>query len=162
MGITHAELRLTQQGPRMIELGLRCAGDLIPYLVDLATGVDLSVAGAKIACGEPPVLQPSRQTTAAIRFLYPPYDARVLTLAVHPSASELPWLKQVALTALPGGELHLPPRGFLSRLGFVVVTGSSISECQQRIEQAQTFITIGLERLSAPVCSLDPQVVPRS
>lgn len=162
MGITHAELRLTRQGPRMIELGLRCAGDLIPYVVELATGVDLSMAAANISANEQPVLQPSRQLAAAISFLYPPYDARLLTLAARPAASELPWLKRVAFSAHPGSEYHLPPRGFLSRLGFLIVTGSSAHECQERIEQAKQLIDIDLERLSTSVPFASPQVVPRS
>jgi biotin carboxylase len=160
MGISHAEVRLTQQGPRMIELGLRCAGDLIPYVVKLATGIDLSIVGAKIAANETPCIEPLRQTAAAIRFLYPPYDARILALAALPAASELPWLKQVAFTAHPGSEFYLPPRGFLSRLGFVIVTGSSVSECQERIEQALGVIDIDLEPLPDSVSS-GPRVAPR-
>jgi hypothetical protein len=144
----------------MIELGLRCAGDLIPYVVKLATGIDLSIVGARIAANEVPCLQPSRQTAAAIRFLYPPYDARVQALAVRPAASALPWLQQVAFTAHPGSEFYLPPRGFLSRLGFVIVTGSSVNECQERMEQAQAVIDIDLEPLPTSISS-GPRVAPR-
>ncbi len=147
MGVTHAELRLTKQGPRMIELGMRSAGDLIPYLVRLATGVDLNEASARIAVNDMPVLEPLRLTAAAIRFLYPSYDARVLKLAVKAEAFEQPWLDKVAFESQPGSELYLPPRGFLSRLGFVIVTGSSISECQSRIDKALSFMDIDLECL---------------
>src|SRR6266702_1265845 len=147
MGVTHAELRLTKQGPRMIELGMRSAGDLIPYLVRLATGVDLNEASARIAVNDMPVLEPLRLTAAAIRFLYPSYDARVLKLAVKAEAFEQPWLDKVAFESQPGSELYLPPRGFLSRLGFVIVTGSSISECQSRIDKALSFMVIDLECL---------------
>lgn len=40
-GITHTELVLTQDGPRVIETHVRVAGDEIPYLVQDVTGVDL-------------------------------------------------------------------------------------------------------------------------
>lgn len=162
LGVTHAELRLTPQGPRMIELGLRCAGDLIPYVVELATGIDLFAVAANLAAGEQPVLQPSRQLAAAISFLYPPYDARVLATAVQPAASALPWLKQVAFSAHPGGEFRLPPRGFLSRLGYVVVTGSSVSECQERVDRAKALVDISLERLPSAAAFAGPQVAPRA
>jgi biotin carboxylase len=162
MGVTHAELRLTQQGPRMIELGLRCAGDLIPYVVELATGIDLYAVAASIATGEQPVLQPAQQCAAAISFLYPPYDARFLASEVQPAASTLPWLKQVAFSAHPGGEFRLPPRGFLSRMGYVVVTGSSVQECQERINRAKELIDVRLERLSSPASFASPQVAPRA
>lgn len=162
MGITHAELRLTRQGPRMIELGLRCAGDLIPYVVELATGIDLCMAAANIATNEQSALQPSRQIAAAIGFLYPPYDARLLNIAVQPVASDLPWLKRIAFSAKPGSDFHLPPRGFLSRLGLLVVTGSSVNECQERIVQAKELINISLEPLSSSTSFTSPHVVPRA
>jgi biotin carboxylase len=161
MGITHAEVRLTPQGPRMIELGLRCAGDLIPYVVDLATGVNLYTVSAQIAVGDEAALRPSRQRAAALHFLYPPYDARVRSLSVQPTVSELPWIKQVAFAAHPGIELHLPPRGFLSRLGFVIVTASSLSECREHIEQSLEFIDIDLERLPE-LGDAQPRVAPRT
>lgn len=162
MGVTHAELRLTRQGPRMIELGLRCAGDLIPAVVKLATGVDLCLAAANMACNQQPEIQPAPQTAAAIGFLYPSYDARLLAISVQAAASELPWLKQVTFLAQPGTEFHLPPRGFLSRLGFAIVTGSTASECQERINQAKKLIEISLERLPLPESSLSPRVAPRA
>lgn len=161
MGITHAELRLTPQGPRMIELGLRCAGDLIPYVVDLAIGVNLYTASAQIAVGDVPELRPLQQETAAIHFLYPPYDARVLSLSVQPAVSDLSWIKQVAFAAHPGSELRLPPRGFLSRLGFLIVTASSMSECHDRIAQAEALIDIDLEHLPE-LRDSKPQVAPRA
>jgi biotin carboxylase len=161
MGITHAELRLTQQGPCMIELGMRCAGDLIPYMVALATGIDLYVVGASLAANELPALRPSRREASAIRFLYPPYDARVCALSVQPTAFELPWLKKVVLEAEAGKECYLPPRGFLSRLGYIIVTGASINECQSRIDHALSFIDMDLEPLEALPTSY-PKVAERT
>ena len=160
VGITHAELRLTSQGPRMIELGLRCAGDLIPYVVDLAIGVNLYTVSAQLATGDVPELQPVRHMTAALHFLYPPYDARVRNLSIQPLASELSWIKQIAFAAHPGSELHLPPRGFLSRLGFVIVTASSLSECRDHIEQALHYIDIDIEPLPESE-DAEPRVTPR-
>jgi biotin carboxylase len=147
MGVTHAELRLTKQGPRMIELGVRSAGDLIPRLVQLATGIDLNVVSAQIACNEGVTIEPAKLATAAIRFFYPPYDARVLKLAEKTDHGEYSWLHDVVFEAHVGRELCLPPRGFLSRMGFVIVTGTSINECQTRTEQAQSLLDIELERL---------------
>jgi biotin carboxylase len=162
MGVTHAELRLTRQGPRMIELGLRCAGDLIPSVVELATGIDLYAVAAHIAADEQPALQPSRHRAAAIHFLYPPYDALVLSLSVQPVASALPWLERVAFSAHPGSQYRLPPRGFLARMGYIVVSAASVNECQERIDQAQGLVKISLEPLPLAEASAGPQVAPRA
>jgi biotin carboxylase len=52
VGVTHAEVKLTPGGPKMVELGLRLAGDFIPKLVQLTCAVDLCLEGARIATGE--------------------------------------------------------------------------------------------------------------
>jgi len=141
-GVTHAELRLTEQGPRMIELNGRAAGDLIPYLVRLATGIDLSLAGAQVAVGEHPHLQASLCNAAAIQFIYPSYDGRLRDFQVDTEVSQYSWLDTIVGQLLPGDELCLPPRGHIPRLGFVVVTGSSTIECQERVKQSLSYIHI--------------------
>ncbi|MFM9662966.1 carboxylase, partial [Streptomyces scabiei] len=40
-GVMHVEMRLTHQGPRIVEINARLGGDLIPHLVHLATGLNL-------------------------------------------------------------------------------------------------------------------------
>lgn len=148
LGITHSELRLTPRGPRMIELAARLGGDLIPYLVYLATGIDLAAAAVDAAAGKPLSLQPSRQRSAAVQFFYPQSDVKVRALAVDSCASDLPWLDQINWQVQPGDELRLPPHGFLSRLGFIIVTGENITDCEEHLGEAMQFIHMKLEPLS--------------
>jgi biotin carboxylase len=133
-GATHAEVRLTPSGPRMIELGARLGGDLIPYLVHLATGVDLARAALDVAAGERPSLTPTRARAAAIRFIYPESDLRVARLQADPSLSELAWLDQITWEVAPGDVVRLPPREFGMRLGFVVVTGANQAACDRHFD----------------------------
>ena len=53
----HVELRLTASGPRVIEVNGRPAGDLIPLLVERATGINIPQALATLATGETPDLK---------------------------------------------------------------------------------------------------------
>ncbi|WP_055591509.1 ATP-grasp domain-containing protein, partial [Streptacidiphilus griseoplanus] len=53
-GISHVEMRLTDTGPRLIEVNARIGGDLIGHLVHQATGIDLPRAAADIACNRTP------------------------------------------------------------------------------------------------------------
>jgi len=148
VGATHTELRLTPRGPRMLELAARLGGDLIPYLAYLATGVDVAAATMDAVCGRTPNLQPTRHAAAAIRFLYPSSDVRVQRLNLDPRAAQLPWLDQVTWAAQPGDELRLPPSGFLSRIGFIIVRGKDSAECQEHFEEVMPYIHMDLERLS--------------
>lgn len=145
MGVTHAEFKLTSRGPRMVELGARLGGDLIPYLVRLATGVDLSLAAADAATGQRPDLTPKRRAAAAIRFLYPAHDVTVRQIKVDPQVSELAWADKAVLTAQPGDICRVPPGGYSHRLGFLIVTGADLAETQSRLDELQALVQLDLE-----------------
>lgn len=147
-GITHTELRVTSRGPRMLEIGLRLGGDLIPYLAYLATGVDMAAAAAAVACGQAPLLQPTRQRAAAVRFLYPAHDGLVRRLELAQADDPPPWLDQCAWVARAGDTVRLPPRGFLARLALLVVTGDSAAQCAERLGLAERRLLIDLEPLA--------------
>jgi biotin carboxylase len=151
-GATHAEVRLTSQGPRMVEIGARLAGDMIPLLAHVATGVDLTTAAAQVACGQMPDLQRSRQAAAGVRFFYPDTDVRVRGLGLRHGFAPA-WLERIDWKAVPGDELRLPPRGFLGRLGFALVSGRDSQECLERLDAVEAALELDLEPLP-----LDPDV----
>lgn len=52
-GPVHVEMKVTQDGPKMIELGARMGGDFITtHLVPLSTGIDMMKLVIENACGE--------------------------------------------------------------------------------------------------------------
>ena len=73
-GWTHTELRLTPDGPKVVEINARVGGDRIPDLARLALGVDIGQAVAAAACGQRPDFEPRKARVAAVRFLYPERD----------------------------------------------------------------------------------------
>jgi biotin carboxylase len=148
-GVTHTEVRLTPTGPRIVEVNARLGGDLIPYLAGLATGVDLPVAAAQIALGHWPDLQPVRSRAAAVRFFYPATDIRVLEVGLDPDWPLPAWLDRICWEAQAGDLLTLPPHGFLSRLGFAIVTGPDEATCQARLDEVQSRVRVSGEPLSA-------------
>jgi biotin carboxylase len=139
--VTHSELRLTADGPRVVEVNARSGGDMIPYLGWLATGADVALASADVATGTAPETgaeaAPGRGV-AGVRFLYPPADGRVAELGMEPGFAP-PWLDRVAWLAAPGAELHLPPRGFYhhARAGLAMVTADTIEQCRARLDEAE-------------------------
>lgn len=148
VGATHAELRLTPSGPRVVELALRTGGDLIPRLVHLATGVDLTAAAAQAALGRPTGLPleplPARGAApaAAVRFLQPDAD---VTLAAPPDLGPGPLpdgVVDVTWEAAPGQTLRLPPRGFLDRLGFAIAVGASAGDCEAALDSLAARVRI--------------------
>jgi biotin carboxylase len=141
-GITHTEVRLTASGPRVVELAVRAAGDLIPCLVRLSTGVDLMRGSALVATGERWWPTPRPQRVAGIRFFYPPYDLKVDEVSLDVGSAPPAWLRLVRWEVEPGTELRLPPRGYLNRLGYAVVTADTRRQCDERLDSLEPLLRV--------------------
>lgn len=80
-GASHTELKIDSDGTiRLIEIGGRMGGDFIGSdLVRLSTGVDFVQAVIQIALGQKPDIARRWERAAAVRFVFAPEDAAVLT-----------------------------------------------------------------------------------
>ncbi|HEX4833377.1 MAG TPA: ATP-grasp domain-containing protein [Trebonia sp.] len=142
-GVTHAEVRLTPAGPRLVELNARLGGDFIPYLGQLATGVDLTRAAMDLALGRVPDTRATRNLCAEVRFLYPPHDGVIRSLDV--SAVTNVAGAEVFVLAAPGTTLQLPPRGIVPRLAALIVTGDTPQACQDALDKASSLVQLEVE-----------------
>lgn len=140
LGVTHAEVRLTASGPRLIELNGRLGGDLIPYVGRLATGIDLVLAAAELAVGGDPDPTPTRHGAAEVRFVYPGHDGTVVAVDVS-AAAALPGVVHVAALAAPGAMLLLPPRQAVPRVAAVVVAAADAAGCAAALAAAVPAVT---------------------
>ncbi|UAB93535.1 ATP-grasp domain-containing protein [Dactylosporangium vinaceum] len=136
-GVTHTELRLTADGPRVIEVNARLGGDLIGYLGARATGVQPGLAVAATACGERYIVPPQRHTVAGVRFLYAEADdTRIGTIGF--AADRLPAAAdRTVVMARPGMVVSPPPKGSaLTRLGFVTAVAATAAEVTAALDAA--------------------------
>lgn len=147
-GVTHAEVRLTSAGPRLVELNGRLGGDLIPLLGRLATGIDLVVAAAEVALGRRPDLTPSHDRAAEVRFAYPPHDCVVGHVEIV-AAAETPGVERVVPLADPGTTLLLPPRGAIPRLAALIAVGGDERACRDALDRAGPLIVADVDDLSS-------------
>ncbi|WP_405814472.1 ATP-grasp domain-containing protein [Streptomyces sp. NBC_01390] len=133
-GVSHTDLRLTPQGPKVIEVNARHGGDLIGELVRLATGISLPLAAAALACGEIPNLRPTRQRSAAIGMIYPPAEGIVTHRDLRPGSDQylehFQWLCDVGDTATLTPSSTTPTN---IRAGYAVVSGDSAHDAQQHL-----------------------------
>ncbi|MCY1708689.1 ATP-grasp domain-containing protein [Pannonibacter sp. SL95] len=144
-GVTHAELRLTEAGARMIEIALRLGGDRIPQLVHISTGVDLALLSGDIASRSEADFVAKRARCAAIRFVYPEYDCVVKSLPENRSLVDIKGVTEFSWCAAENKVHLLPPRGFLSRLALIVAEGETVSECEATLEAAMSVLKIDVE-----------------
>lgn len=69
-GPSHTEIKVTKDGPKIVELGARLGGDCITtHLVPLSTGVNMVECSIRIALGEKPDLEAKWSKGSAIRYL---------------------------------------------------------------------------------------------
>lgn len=156
-GATHTELRLTRTGPRVIEIGARPGGDLIPLLVRLVTGRDQVVEAAAAVCGwtschargdrrrraggrRDPLLLP-RGGEQAGGSLSGPED-QVCSLAVRFHAR--------------GGTRDRAPNAaarFPDRIGFAVVRAESADRCQRHLDSFESGLAITCDPSADAICS---------
>lgn len=145
-GITHTEVKLTPRGPAIVEVNGRLGGDLIPYLGQLATGLEAGELAAEVALGRRPEIAPSPGRPIGIRFLYPPLDCRVREVSLpRPGRNGL---LEAAPMAEPGAELRLPPRGYIARYAFVICTADDVESCRTALERAAGQASLVYDQLA--------------
>lgn len=143
-GATHAEVRMTPTGPRMVEVAARLAGDHIPYITMLASGVDQAAAAVATLTGATVESTPTRRRTAAIQMIFPPHDGVVRRLGIEDDASPPPWY-EFAPYASVGDEVALPPRQYLTRLAHLIVVADDDVELADRMEQSMKRLDFEVE-----------------
>jgi len=146
LGVTHTEVRLTSDGPRLVELNGRLGGDFIPYIGRYATGIDLVIAAAELALGHRPQIVPDRQRTAEVRFLYPEHDGIVRRVELA-GARAVPGITDATVLAEPGARLLVPPRQAIPRLAALIAVTDSPRDCASALDLAESEVTADLDRL---------------
>jgi biotin carboxylase len=142
-GMTHLELKRTPEGFKVIELNGRLGGDLIPYLGQLATGVDLSLVAAAIACGHRPNLESTVSRVAATRFCYPEREQTVDSVTIDQALLPLE-IERAIVLAEPGQRMLLPPNGsaWECRLAQLVAVADSVADSRAALDAATKAVSV--------------------
>ncbi|MGW9132895.1 ATP-grasp domain-containing protein [Streptomyces sp. NPDC055681] len=132
--VTHTELMLTTDGPKVVEVNGRLGGDLIPRLAELAVpGLSVGRILGTVATGRVPEPIAAPDRLVGIRFLYPAADLAFTRLELPSALADAPWVHEMRTVTDAGTELRLPPRGFLGRAGYAIATGDTIATIDARL-----------------------------
>lgn len=136
-GISHTEVKLTPDGPRVVEINPRPGGNYIAELIQRVTGIDLLEAQIDLALGRRPAL--AREATgvhsAAIKFLVPPRGGQLAALRGTESLDDDPHLVRAAVPALRDVSLSAPIDN-ACYLGHVLAFDAHGTGARARAEQA--------------------------
>ncbi|MBB5956818.1 argininosuccinate lyase [Saccharothrix tamanrassetensis] len=133
--VAHTEIKLTADGPKLIEVNPRPAGNRITELVRRVTGIDLPAVFAQLAVGQQPDLR-VRETgvrSAAVSFLLPPRSGALAGIDGTDDLARDPDVVDWAVK--PAGHRAGEPTSNNSYLGHVLVTAPD-ADARGRAERA--------------------------
>ncbi|MEA2562136.1 MAG: hypothetical protein QOH06_3640 [Acidobacteriota bacterium] len=143
-GPAHTEVRLTAEGPVVVEINPRLAGGMIPELVRHALGIDLLSTFLNQLRGRPIDLTPSRSEWASIRFLTSDRHGRLGDISVLEEARRVPTIREASI-AKPPGHIVRPAEEAADRLGLVIASGPSRAQVLLEVDEAVRRIRLNID-----------------
>lgn len=140
-GPAHFELRLTSEGPKIIEVNPRLAGGYIPELVRLAFGIDLVSATILKAIGEQPSLEKKIDRYASLRFIIPPADGTLAKIDGIERANKVSGIVEVRLYCKPGDQVRRHG-DFRDRIGHTIAAAETSAAACAAAEIAHNRINL--------------------
>ena len=144
IGPSHAEIKLTPEGPKIVEIGARLGGGCITtHLVPLSTGVNMVEANIRIAIGEKPQLEKKIDKGAAIRFFHTKSGLFKAVYGVE-EVSRISGIIEVGFFKHVG-EIIPVMRNGLDRVGYVIAQCNTRDEAADLCEKAVKMIHFDIE-----------------
>lgn len=143
-GPAHVEMKVTQRGPVMIELGARMGGDNITtHLVPLSTGIDMVGSTIQVALGKIPDIEPTLHCGSAIRYFEVPFGT-IKAIEHVEDAQCISGVKQITFTKQVGEQSNLIQCSN-DRIGFVIAQGETAEEAVNSCLKAMELINVVIE-----------------
>lgn len=137
-GPSHTEIIVTNEGPKIVEIGARLGGDNIStHLVPLSTGINIVEACIKIAIGEKPDIDKKWNMGSAIRYFHP-NPGIISEINGIDDAKYVNGIEQISVVH-GKGEIVTEIESSSSRMGFVIAQDkdalTAIDDCELAIKK---------------------------
>lgn len=141
--LAHVEIKLTKNGPKVIEVASRMGGDYTFETMQQVYGFDLIRAAGEIACGiNVSSLNGDVQTYVMGKYFIPKTSGIITKVSGIDELKENEHVLKYMLFKKVGDSVLIPPDGFES-IGWVLVEGTSYAELERRI--GRVFETVNIE-----------------
>lgn len=143
----HVEIKVTEEGPKIVELAARLGGDFITSkLVPLSTGIDMVGASVLLATGETPDLTPKWNRGAAIHFIHaePGQEGVLKEILVPENLYRMQGVEEISLYRKAGEHVR-ETRSSNDRLGHVITTGETPEQAMELGKQILAQISVEVE-----------------
>ena len=143
---SHAELKLTSQGAKMIEIGARLGGDYITsHLVPLSTGLSIEQLSIQIAMNDFQAISEAKDKASVIRYLDLPPNRLVENVNDWEELRNKEDIEHLGL-AIKKGDVTQSITDSAKRAGFVIVKGENRKEAllnaKKYIKELESYIKL--------------------
>lgn len=143
-GAAHAEIMVTENGPKMIEIGARLGGGCInTHLVPLSTGVDMVENAIRCSLGEPPLTKRIFNKAAVLRHI-PVETGRIKSISGVEEARSISGVKDIVFLKKTGDYIEHFIDG-TNRIGMVIAQADTVEEGENICESALAYIKVEYE-----------------
>lgn len=151
-GVAHTEVKLTADGPRIVEINPRTAGNYIVELIARVTGVDLLAQFAALALGQRPSDSPAETgiASAAVMFLVPPRGGTISQIDGRETLAQDPHLARSAVDDCAGRTIAAPIDN-ACYLGHVIAVDAEGLSARRYAEEALGRVRLSFEPAGAGV-----------
>lgn len=140
----HVEIMLTDDGPKMVELGARMGGGCITtHLVPLSVGIDMLQCVMDISMGKDVSLIPKFLKGSALRHISG-VEGKIVAINGIEKALKLEGVKEITMLKNIGDELTYFKNGS-DRVGYVIAQADSASDAIEICNKALSLIEIKVE-----------------
>lgn len=139
----HTEIKITEDGPKIIEIGARLGGWIAADMVPLSTGVDMVKESINIAMGNEPNFKQKFSRGAALRVI----TSKAGKVSSIKGEDKVKKAEGIIISEIyiEKGDVINPLRSGFDRIGRVVAVGQTREIAVQRAESAIEMVKIKVE-----------------
>ncbi|MGH7345448.1 MAG: ATP-grasp domain-containing protein, partial [Candidatus Rokuibacteriota bacterium] len=143
-GPIHAELRLNERGPFVLEVAARSIGGLCSRTLTFGTGLSLEELILGHALGRPLESLERERRAAGVMMIPIPRAGRLATVHGVDEATAVEGVEEVAITMHPGQDAVPLPEGW-QYLGFIFARADTPDAVEQALRQAHARLRVVIE-----------------
>src|SRR2546426_1150489 len=143
-GPVHAELRVNDAGPWVVEVAARSIGGLCSRTLRFGTGMTLEELILRHALGWKIDSFDRERRAAGVMMIPIPRAGRLVAVRGQDAAEDVPGVEEIAITAHLGQELIPLPEGW-QYLGFIFARGDSPEEVERALRRAHARLAFDIE-----------------
>ncbi len=148
-GVNHTEVKMTKDGPCVIETAVRMGGDYLWDWTKQVWNVDLVEQALRICVGLPTNHQRAEEPLCYLigHYFIPEYSGVVSGIRFQKDQSALEGLDTLYLPKKVGDPILVPPEGF-DNLGWIVARGESHIDVERKLAELRRDIQFSVLRFT--------------